>query len=60
MDKPGMSPRWKWRWYEETMDDGVGDGPIQMCKGMTSSIKKVTSLLTAFTAPSEPQALFSK
>ena len=54
MDKPGMNPQMGM----EMMGGEEGGGPIQMCKDMTSSIKKTASM-AAFATP-ELHSLFSE
>jgi len=58
MDKPGMNPRTGMDMMKKMMGGGEGGGPMQMCKDMTSSIKKTASL-AAFATP-ELHALFSE
>ena len=58
MDKPGMNPQMGMDMMKKMMDGSEGGGPMQMCKDMTSSIKKTTSL-AAFATP-ELHALFSE
>ena len=58
MDKPGMNPQMGMDMMKKMMGGGEGGGPMQMCKDMTSSIKRTTSL-AAFATP-ELHALFSE
>jgi len=58
MDKPGMNPQMGMDMMKKMMGGGEGGGPMQMCKDMTSSIKKTASL-AAFATP-ELHALFSE
>jgi len=60
MDKPGMNPRMGMgmEMMKKMMGGGEGGGPMQMCKDMTSSIKKTASL-AAFATP-ELHTLFSE
>jgi len=58
MDKPGMNPQMGMDMMKKMMSGGEGGGPMQMCKDMTSSIKKTASL-AAFATP-ELHRLFSE
>lgn len=59
MDQPGMNPPMGMDMMKKMMGGGSDDGdPMQMCKDMTSSIKKTASL-AAFASP-ELHALFSE
>jgi len=58
MDKPGMNPQMGMDMMKKMMGGDEGGGPMQMCKDMTSSIKKAASL-AAFATP-ELHALFSE
>ncbi len=60
MDKPGMSPQMGMEMMKKMMGGGDSEsgGPMQMCKDMTSSIKKTASM-AAFSTP-ELHALFSE
>ena len=58
MDKPDMNPQMGMDMMKKMMGGGEGGGPMQMCKDMTSSIKK-TAALAAFATP-ELHALFGE
>ena len=58
MDKPDMNPQMGMEMMKKIMGGGEGGGPMQMCKDMTSSIKKTASM-AAFATP-ELHTLFSE
>lgn len=58
MDKPDMNPQMGMEMMKKMMGGGEGGGPMQMCKDMTSSIKKTASM-AAFSTP-ELHTLFSE